>query len=332
MNFNGDLLKDLTSIYGPSGQEEKVVEFIKEQIKDYIDEIKVDTLGNLIARKKGEGKKIMISGHMDQIGLMVTDIDEKGFLRVTNVGGINPLVTIGERFIFSNGTVAIANAEPVEDKNKIKLEKIFLDIGAKNKEEAEKLISIGDVCVYYSEYYESENTVTATAMDDRIGCFVMIETIKKLEKTNNDLYFVFTVQEEVGLRGAKTSAYSINPDLGIAVDITSSGDTPKAKKFAVKLHNGTAIKIRDNSMLTHPKVKKLMIDTAKENKIKYQLEVLEFGGTDAGAIHLTREGIPAGTISIPTRYAHSAHETVSKEDVNNSIELLIKILEKDLEI
>lgn len=332
MNFNGELLNKITNIYGPSGEEEKVVEFIKKEIKDYVDDMYVDKLGNLIARKKGNGKKIMISGHMDQIGLMVTDIDDKGFVRVTNIGGINPFVTIGERFEFSSGIIGIASGEPVEDKNKLKLDKIFLDIGAKNKEEAEKLVNIGDMCVYYSEYYENNNIATSRAMDDRVGCFIMIEALKNIKKSNNDLYFVFSVQEEVGLRGAKTSAYAINPDLGIAVDITSSGDTPGAKRFAIKLHDGTAIKIRDNSMLTHPKVKKLMIDTAKENDIKYQLEVLEFGGTDAGAIHLTREGIPSGTISVPTRYVHSAHETVSKEDVINSIKLLTKIVEKDLDI
>ena len=294
--------------------------------------MRIDNLGNLIARKKGNGKKIMISGHMDQIGLMVTDIDDKGFIRVTNIGGINPFVTIGERFEFSNGIIGIASGEPVEDKNKLKLDKIFLDIGAKNKEDAQKLVNVGDMCVYYSEYYENENIATSRAMDDRVGCFVMIEALKNIKECNNDLYFVFSVQEEVGLRGAKTSAYAINPDLGIAVDITGSGDTPGAKRFAIKLHEGTAIKVRDNSMLTHPKVKKLMIDTAKENDIKYQLEVLEFGGTDAGAIHLTREGIPSGTISIPTRYVHSAHETVSKEDVINSIKLLAKIVERDLDI
>lgn len=331
MNFNGKLLKDLVGIYGPCGNEERVVEYIKNEIKDCVDEMHVDNLGNLIARKKGNGSKVMISGHMDQIGLMVTDIDDKGYIRVTNIGGINPFVTIGERFEFENGIIGIASCEPVDDKNKLKLEKIFLDIGATSKEEAQEKVNIGDMCVYYSEYYENEKISVGRAMDDRIGCFVMIESLKNLKENNNDLYFVFSTQEEVGLRGARTSAYSINPDLGIAVDITGSGDTPGAKRFAVKLHNGAAIKVRDNSMLTHPKVKKLMVDTAKENDIKYQIEVLEFGGTDAGAIHLTREGVPSGTISIPTRYVHSAHETISKEDVISCIDLLTKILEKELE-
>ena len=146
------------------------------------------------------------------------------------------------------------------------------------------------------------------------------------------MYFAFTVQEEVGLRGAKTSAYRINPDIGIALDVTGSGDTPKSKPFAVGLDKGTAIKVKDNSILTHPKLKKLMVDTAKENNIPYQMEVLEYGGTDSGAIHLTREGVITGAISVPTRYVHSTTEMASKNDIINSIKLLTKLLEDNLEI
>ena len=178
----------------------------------------------------------------------------------------------------------------------------------------------------------NKNTVNTGALDDRIGCFVMIETIQNLKEVNNDCYFVFTVQEEVGIRGGKTSTYTINPDVGLAIDITSSGDMPGAKRFAIGLHKGVAIKVRDNSLLSHPKVNKLLVETCKENKIDFQMEVLEFGGTDAGGISLTREGIPASCLSIPTRYAHSAHETVSKEDVLSANKLLIAVVAKPFEI
>ena len=332
MNFNSELLKNLLSIYSPSGNENNVREFIKSEIKDYVDEIEVDALGNLIVRKKGNGKKIMISAHMDQIGLMVTNIDEKGFLRFTNVGGISPFVSLSQKVVFENGVVGIIDSEPVEDIGKLKLENMYIDIGVFSKEEAESKINIGDVCVYKTEYDENENVVSSKCLDDRVGCFVAIEAIKKIKDNVNDLYFVFTVQEEVGLRGARTSAYRINPDMGIALDVTGSGDTPKAKTFAVGLGNGTAIKVKDNSILTHPKVKELMVDVAKENNIEYQMEVLEFGGTDSGAIHLTREGIPSGVISIPTRYVHSTVEMASKKDIISSIDLLIKILEKDINL
>jgi endoglucanase len=332
MKFNSEGLKNITGIYGPSGHEEKVVAYIQEEIKDYVDEISVDSLGNLIARKKGQGPKVMIAGHMDQIGLMITDVDDKGFVRFTNVGGIMVEVTIGQRFEFADGRIGIVGKEEKQEIQKTRLEHLYLDIGAKNKEEAEKWVSIGDICVYYSEYYETEHTAMARCMDDRIGCFVMIEALKRLGKVENDCYFVFTVQEEVGTRGAKTSAYSIEPDIGLAVDITLSGDTPEARRFAVSLHDGVAIKVRDNSLLSHPKVNDRLIALCEDNKIKYQMEVLEFGGTDAGAMSLTKEGVPASCLSIPTRYGHSDHEVISKADVEAAIQLLVQSLERPFEI
>ncbi|MBU5293215.1 M42 family metallopeptidase [Anaerosalibacter bizertensis] len=330
MNFNSELVKKLVNIYSPSGDENNIREFIKDEIKDFVDEVEIDSLGNLIARKKGKGKKIMLAAHMDQIGLMVTDIDDKGFLRFTNIGGISPVLSLGQKVIFKNGTVGVIFAEPVDNIGKLKLENMFIDIGVLNKEEAEKKVSIGDICVYESGFSENDNVIFSKCLDDRIGCFVLIETLKRVKNSDNDLYFVFTVQEEVGLRGARTSAYKINPDLGIAIDVTSSGDTPKAKRFAVSLNKGTAIKVKDNSILTHPKVRELMTEVAEENSIPYQMEVLEFGGTDSGAIHLTREGIPTGAISIPTRYVHSTVEMSSKKDINYSVDLLVKLLEKTI--
>lgn len=332
MKFNSQLLDELVSLYGPSGNEKNIREYIKNEIKDHVDEISIDDLGNLIARKKGNGKKIMIAAHMDQIGLMVTDIDDKGFLRFTNIGGISPFITLSQQVIFGNGTMGVVSSEPIDDISKLKLSNMFIDIGANNKEEAEKLVNIGDICVYRSEYGENDNVVFTRCLDDRVGCFVAIEALRRVDNPINDLYFVFTVQEEVGLRGAKTSAYKIGPDIGIVVDVTGSGDTPKAKTFAVGLNKGTAIKVKDNSILTHPKLRQIMIDIAKENNIPYQLEVLEYGGTDSGVIHLTKEGVPSGVISIPTRYVHSTIEMASKNDIMNSIKLLIKLLEQDIKL
>ncbi|SCG83363.1 peptidase M42 family protein [Proteiniborus sp. DW1] len=331
MNFNGELLKKLVNAFGPSGDEQQIAEIIKAEIKDYVDEIRTDRLGNLIARKKGNGSKVMLAAHMDQIGLLITDIDEKGFLRFTNIGGISPYVSLGQRVIFKNGNIGVIYMEPMEDISKLKLENMYIDIGARSKEEAEKIVSIGDSCVYTSQYYENDNNVISGCLDDRIGCYILIETIKELKEANNDIYFVFTSQEEVGLRGAKTSAYSIDPDFGIAIDITSSGDTPKAKRFAVGLDKGAAIKVKDQSILVSPVVKDFMVKVAKDKNIPYQLEVLERGGTDSGAIHLTKEGVPSGVISVPTRYVHSPSETISKNDVNNCISLLLNIINKKLE-
>lgn len=328
MGFNSPGLRALTHIYGPSSLENKVSEFIIKQIKGFVDSIQVDRLGNVIAHKKGDGPKLMIAGHMDSIGLMVTDIDDKGFIRITGIGGINPYITHGERLIFKDGTIGIAYAEASADMTKLTLDKLYVDIGAKTKDEALEVAAIGDICVYAPNYTESDHTVTTAAMDDRIGCFVMMEALKRIEKVGNDCYFVFTVQEEVGTRGAKTAAYAVEPDFGLAVDITATGDTPGAKRFAVKLHEGVAIKVRDNSLLSHPAVNAILVETAKAENIKYQMEVLEFGGTDAGAISLTREGIPSSCLSIPTRYVHSAHETASKADIEAAIQLLAKVVEK----
>lgn len=330
MNSQYDLLKRLTETYGPSGNEENIRNLIQEEIKDYVDEIKVDKMGNLIAIKKGIGTKVMIASHMDEIGVIVTGIDENGFLRFANIGGVSPYVSLNQRVQFADGTIGVVGMEHLDEMKNLKLEKMYIDIGAKNKEEAMKKVNIGDVACFYRPFTTIGDSITAKALDDRIGCFIAIQSLKNMKDSSNELYFVFTVQEELGLRGAKTAAFGIDPDLGIAVDVTATGDTPKAKPMAVSLGEGPAVKIKDNSLLTHPTVKNIMINTAKNNNIPYQLEVLEFGGTDSGAIHITRSGVPSGVLSIPCRYVHSPSEMVSKDDVENAILLLTKILEKDI--
>ncbi|HHY77676.1 MAG TPA: M42 family metallopeptidase [Clostridiales bacterium] len=326
--INRDLLKRLLETFGPSGHEETIREVIKEEIKDYADEIKVDALGNLIAIKRGNGKKIMVASHMDEIGIMVTNIDENGFLRFTNIGGVSPSISLYQRVMFADGTMGVVGMEKLDDMKDLALDKMFIDIGASSKEEAMKKVNIGDVACFYAPFVQDGDYIMAKSMDDRIGCYVAIEALKALKDCPNEVYFVFTVQEEVGLRGAKTAAYGIDPDMGIAIDVTATGDTPKAKPMDVKMGKGTAIKIKDNSVLAHPTVKNLMIETAKENNIPYQLEILEFGGTDSGAIHLTKSGVPSGVISVPCRYVHSPSEMVSVKDVESSIELLVKVLQK----
>ena len=331
MSFNSGLLREIVKIYGPSSNEDRIREYIKGEIKDYVDEIQVDIMGNIIARKKGPGKKVMISAHMDQIGLMAIDIDENGFIRFTNIGGISPHYTLSQQVIFENGTVGAVFAEPVEDISKLKLENMYIDIGVNSKEEAEKFVNIGDICIYHSNLVENGNVVFTPYLDDRVGCFIAIEVLKSIDKPKNDLYFVFSVQEEVGLRGAKTAAYGIDPDIGMSLDVTAHGDTPKAKRFAIGLHKGAAIKVKDNSMITHPKIRETLVSLARDNNIPYQMEVLEFGGTDSGAIHVNKSGVPSGVISIPTRYVHSTVEMASKSDIINCMDLLKLFLEEDFE-
>ncbi len=323
MQFNSKLMNELSDIISPSGREKNVREYIEKQIKDYVDEIKVDALGNLIARKKGTGKKIMFSAHMDQIGLLINDVDEKGFIKFSAVGGLSPHKLLDQRVIFDNGTQGVVCLEKIDDYGKMKISDLYLDIMALTKEEAEKHVNIGDMCVVKTNYYENDGFVMCNALDDRIGCYVLIEALRAGIESNNDLYFVFSVQEEVGCRGAKTAGYAINPDLCIALDVTATGDTLSGIKMAVKLNNGAAIKLRDNSIVVSEEVKNLMTNLAKENNIKYQYEVLDFGGTDSGAVHTVREGVPSGVISIPSRNIHSGNEIVSKFDVNECVKLTI---------
>lgn len=331
MSFNSELLRNLVKVFGPSGNEGLIREFITNEIKNHVDEIKVDALGNLIAHKKSNGKKIMISAHMDQIGMMVIDIDDKGFMRFTNIGGISPIDSIGQKVIFQDGTIGVIFHEPIEDISELKLENMYIDIGTFSREETEAKVKIGDMCIYESEFHENENVVFTPYLDDRAGCFIAIEVIKSIDNINNDLYFVFSVQEEVGLRGARTAAYAIEPDIAISLDVTDNGDTPKEKRLAISLNKGAAIKVKDNSIISHPIVKETLVSLAKEKNIPYQMEVLESGGTDAGSIHLIRAGVPSGGISIPTRYVHSTIEMASKEDIKNCTKLLNEFLMTEFE-
>lgn len=327
-----DLLKRLVETYGPSGNEEQIREVISREIQGKVDRITVDALGNLIAFKKGKGsKKVMFSAHMDEIGLIVTHIDENGFLRFSNIGGHSPYVLLGQRVVFADGVVGIIDSEDIDDIKELQLPKMFIDIGAANKAEAEARVKIGDAAGLKREFADLGKRVVSKAMDDRVGCAVLVETINRLGETPaNDIYFVFSVQEEVGLRGAKTAAFGIDPDLGVALDVTAVGDYPKAKTMDVSLGKGAAIKIKDSSVMTHPKVKALMTEIAQANNIPYQYEVLERGGTDAGAIHLTREGVPSGCISIPCRYVHSQNEMVDMGDVEACVNLALGICRADL--
>lgn len=315
------ILEKLTKINGVSGNEEDVKNFISEEMKKYCDEVYTDAMGNLIAHKKGSGKKVMLAAHMDEIGIMVTNIDENGFLSFTSIGGLNTPNLSNLRVEFKNGIKGVIGAREEEFRKKASLDKLYIDIGVSSKKEAEKLICIGDVAAFEGGFYKKGNTVVSKALDNRAGCTILIGAAS-MAQTNNDLYFVFTTQEEVGLRGAKTAAFAIEPDIAIAVDVTDTGDTPDAPTMAVKIGGGAAIKVMDRSVICDAEVRTLLIETAKKNKIAYQLEIMTDGGTDAGAIHLTKAGIKTGGISVPTRYIHSPSEMINTEDLENCTKLI----------
>lgn len=324
-----ELIKRLVEAYGPTGSEDSVCNLIIEEVKPYVDEIQVDALGNLIAIKRGGSKKLMLASHMDEIGIMVTHIDEQGFLRFYGVGGISPFSLIGNRCYFANGTVGVFGMERLDAIKDLAMNKMFIDIGADSKEEALERVNIGDTAAIKREFCDLGKRLVSKAMDDRIACAIQIEALKQLQDPAFDVYAVFTTQEEVGLRGARVAAFGITPDIGIAVDVTRTGDTPKSVTMAVSLGKGPTVKVRDSSLLCTPAVRRHMEAVAKANDIPYQLEVLEAGGTDAGAIQLTKSGIPAGVMSIPCRYIHTASEMVDYDDVQNGVRFLVKLMETE---
>jgi endoglucanase len=329
------LIEKLNTTPGPSGYEGQIRDLVRAEVEAFADEIKVDALGNLIVRKGPQpdtskdsgGKKIMVAGHMDEIGIIATHIDDDGFVRFSNLGGVFPRYVPGGRVRFLDGTLGVIGVEHLTDPYKVPtLNKMFIDVGADSKKNCP--VQVGDVAAFERPFLDLGDRLVSKAMDDRIAVAVMIEALRQLEKTPHDLYFVFTVQEEVGVRGATTAAYGIDPDLGLAVDVTKTGDTPKDIKMDVALGNGPAIKVKDAGMLADPRVVNWMVETTQKAKIPYQLEILERGGTDARAIQLTRAGVPAGCISIPCRYVHSPSEMVDLGDVENAVKLLVALLSK----
>lgn len=325
-----DLVLDITGIFGPSGDEELIRNFISELVSEYADEIKTDALGNLIVHKKGPGKKIMLAAHMDQIGLMATAVEESGYVRFAPIGGVSPSTLVNQKVVFKNGVIGIVSMEGKDCTASGPISKFFIDIGTGSREETEELISPGDNCIFYAPAVELANDIISSPyLDNRVSCAVLIEVLRSLKALQYDTYFVFTTQEEVGLRGAKAAAFGIMPDLGIAIDVTGTGDIiNSAHIMSVKLGAGPTVKIKDASVICSPMVRRLLEQTAEKHQIPYQPEILEYGGTDTASIQLTGAGIPAGCISIPTRYIHSMSETCSMSDVENAARLLTALLEE----
>lgn len=329
-----DIVTTLTALnqaFGPSGDEHDIASVIAALARPYVDEITQDTMGNLICHRKGTGPKVMFAAHMDSLGLIVTHIEEEGFLRFGKIGGINPHRILSAPIRFKNGTRGTVAANETVDYAKLKLDDLYLDIGAASAAEAHEKVKIGDVAVYATECLDLDTRILSPYQDNRISCVVLLSALEQLSNSRNDLYFVFTAQEEVGLRGAKTAAYAIDPDFGIAVDVTGSGDTPETKHLqSSKQGSGAAIKVMDSSVICHPCVVKKLQEQAEANGIPYQMDIIQSGGTDAGAIHQSRAGVYTGGISIPCRYIHSPAELVTKRDVTACADLVRIFAECDL--
>ena len=323
-----ELLKKLTQTYSPSGNEERIRKIIESEAKPYAEDISTDALGNMIVHKKGDGAKMMLCAHMDEIGVLVTYIEDSGFLRFAPVGGVPTYCSLFQTVEFENGVRGVIGyEEKINITTELNLGKMYIDIGATSADEARKMVEIGDSAVFCGDFFTNGDNAVSKAMDNRAGVYVLLNVLKNMKKSENDLYFVFSTQEELGLRGARAAANAILPDVALAVDVTDTGDTPNCNQMAVKLGGGPCIKFMDNSIITHKRVNDALKNSAKRTDMPYQCEVLILGGTDAGAIHTAGSGAMTGAVSIPTRYIHTPHECVNINDVKAAITLICDFAE-----
>lgn len=333
MSINVKLLADICEVPGVPGHEQRVRELVIKEVTPLVDKVTIDNMGNVTAFKKGKGdKKVMIAAHMDEIGFIVTHIDDHGYLRFIPLGGFDPKTLTAQRVIVhgKKDVIGVMGSKPIhvmtpEERNKVvPLHDYFIDLGMK-KEDVEKIVSVGDVVSRQRELIEMGDCVNVKSLDNRVSVFVLIETLRELKDTPYDVYGVFTVQEEVGLRGAMASTLQIQPDFGFGLDTTIAYDTPgaAAHEKVTKLGEGTAIKVMDSSTICDYRMVRYMKEVATKHKIKWQPEILPAGGTDtAGIQRNTAGGSIAGAVSIPTRHIHQVIEMCNKEDIRASIDLL----------
>jgi len=340
MDFN--LLKELCESAGVSGREDQLRYMVKDALFPLVDTIDVDVMGNVIGHKRGKGdRKVMIAAHIDEIGFLVKYIEDKGFLRLQPLGGFDPRQLFAQRVkvhTASGGALAgvlCYTTKPThmltdEEKSRApQINNFFVDLGM-NVDRVKERVSIGDMVTLDRTMEKCGDGFIGKSMDNRVGVFVMIEAMRMLGAHEADIYAVATVQEEVGLRGATTAAYALNPDIGIALDTTLANDFPGISEYdsVTRLGSGVAIKIMDSSIISHPKLVDHVREIARQESIPYQMEILPRGGTDGGALQRSRGGIASITLSIPTRYIHTVNEMINAADVENAIRLLARFLER----
>lgn len=326
------LVKKLVGIISPSGYEAAIRDMIRLEVEPLSDDVHVDALGNLIARK-GElgknGRKIMLTAHMDEIGLIATHVDKNGFIRFTTLGSIQPQVLASAQVRFLNGTEGVVGSQTFSRTSElIPVEKMFIDVGATNPGSCP--VNVGDVAAFKGGYLDLGRRLVAKSMDGRVGVSVLIETMRRLKGTVHEINFVFTTQAEVGARGMAPASFGVDPEIGITVNTTPSSDTPDIPKPGTTLGKGPVIQVKDGRMIATPQLVDWMVHTAEKNRIPYQREVLSLGSTEAHVMQQTRLGVLSGMLSIPCRYLHSASEMVDFEDVQNAVHLLMALLESRL--
>ena len=327
-----ELIQTLNAAHGPSGDEGGIRERLAELARPLADEISTDTMGNLIVRKLGSGPRVMLCAHMDSIGLIVTHVEENGFLRVGRLGGISPKEAAYTPVRFAGGARGVIVPEEKADFGKLKLDECYVDIGAKDRETALKAVAVGDTMIYDSSCFTNQGKVVSPYLDNRISCAILLKVLEEMELCPNDLYVVFTVQEEVGLRGAKPAAWAVDPDYAVVVDVTDVDDTPGSEKCGtVRLGKGPAIKIMDSSVICHPDMIQKLESQAKTLDMPTQRDIMRAGGTDAGVMHTTRIGVRTGGVSVPCRYIHTPVEMADLQDARDCAKLLCAFVQSKLE-
>lgn len=326
------VLQTLNGAFGPSGDEGDIANVICDFARPFVDEISIDVMGNVICHKKGTGPRVMFAAHMDSLGFVVTHIEKEGYLRVAALGGINAKRVMYTPVRFKNGVKGLVSVDNGVTTDKVSMDDLFLDIGALSREDAEKKVALGDIAVYDTPVSDADGFYISPYLDNRISCAVQLLAMEKLGHSDNDLYFVFTTQEELGLRGAKTAAYAIDPEYGIVLDVTGSSDTPNVKHNDSSVQGkGAAIKVMDHSVICHPDVVKRLEALAVEKNIPHQKTVKRTGGTDAGAMQPTRAGVRVGGICVPCRYTHSPTECVRASDAKACVDLVCAFAKSCLE-
>jgi endoglucanase len=333
------ILRELSEAYGVSGNEDDVRSILHDAVREHVDEVRVDALGNLLTVKRGTGEdpmRVMLAAHMDEIGLMVVGHDDKGMLKVRAVGGIDDrllpglVLSVGpDRIPGVIGIKPIHLVESDEMKKVSKLDELAVDVGAKSQDEAKEIAPLGTYATFATQYRELGGTVTGKAFDDRAGCAVLVELLRG-DRFAFDLHAVFTVQEEVGLRGARVAAFAVDPDCAFALEGTIADDIPKEKEGSptTRLGGGPAITVMDRSFIADRRLVRLLTSTAEDLDIPHQFKQPGIGGTDAGVIHLAREGVPSATVAVPSRYIHSPVALLSLEDFNNTVRLMRESLSR----
>uniref|UniRef100_A0A7C3J6Z0 M42 family peptidase n=1 Tax=candidate division WOR-3 bacterium TaxID=2052148 RepID=A0A7C3J6Z0_UNCW3 len=331
------ILKNLSEIFGPSGNECEIRDFIVETIKDHVDSLKIDKMGNIIAFKKGKNKnskKVLLGAHMDEVGFMIKSIEENGMLRFLPAGSIDKRVVIGKNVLIGKEKVkGVICYKPIhlqrKDYNNIPdFDSLVIDIGSTEKKDAEKYVSVGDYAVFDTKFEKKGNIIKGKSFDDRLGCAAIIEILK--ERYENDLFGAFFVQEEVGLRGSKAAVFNIPADYAIVLEGTSAADMPHSKDEPdyPKMGDGVVITISDRSFFVHKDLFNETVSCAKENKIKYQFKQPMVGGTDGGEIHKSKEGVKTIVFAVPSRYIHSPVSYADLRDYRSMVDLTKKLLNK----